>query len=573
MSSIIAGKKLADEVLSRIDYDAIIETARYFGTLNRQTGTPDAETAAAYIIDKMKVAGVEVGADTPTCLASIPDPTTLHVKALGESYEIECTTEVWSEDGADVEGEVVFDEASLREGELTLKEEYDRYEGLAGKVVITYAGNPTFFSKCRQIGVKGIICVRFREDAKSASLYGSTRVWGVPTLDTLPYFDQCPTIVLTRQEGDRIIELVKGGGKVEVSFKTAARNGLYTFTQPYACISGAESENYLLVCTHYDGWYRSVIDNALADGFMLELLRVLHDLQPKLKRGIKVVWLAGHENVPYAGSTYYVDKYFQDLADRCIAYVNIDVIGGKFPKENVWMNTTRMEGGFGDDIIEEVNGARPDGYIPMVRMADQSLWGVEVPLDLMINGGDPGWWYHSAEDTIDCMDRDILKRDIEFYVNLLMRIANSEHLPVDMNCFIGESRKYLHDLDASCGDDFDFAPAYQALDGIEAKVSALVAAMDAHPDRDRDVTYKKVAGELSRICYTGSDNYCQPLLPDRAMLQPTGGMTFVEGVTEDNAYPVEYLCVKTEFLRLRNRFVGELARLGERIDLLMGEWR
>ena len=567
MDEFADGRLLGEQAFSRLSMERIIETARYFGTLSRQSGTEDGERAAEYIISEMRRAGVNVTSDRVECLASIPEETEIAV-GPDAALRIPAYTECWSGVAENVTGQLVYDPMG-EERALTCRQERDRLCGLSGKIVLTESFDTDFYRRLKNIGALGIILIR-PLDIDYPMLFGTTGIWGVPVPETLEYLDCLPTVVVTAKNGERLRSLLRERAEpVTVNFSARANNGLFTFTQPSAYIPGS-SDNYVLVAAHYDGWFRSVIDNAVAVGFTMELARVLQKMRPQLRRGVRFLWLAGHENVPYAGSTYYVDRYFEDLRQHCAAYINIDVIGGKLDPARFFINTTRMEGeDFADGLAEEINGKRPTEYMPMVRAADQSLWGVEVPLCLMANGGDPGWWYHTAADTAEQLDPDVLRRDARFYAHLILRIANSVQLPVDMPCFLKEAERFLEGTWMNSDAAFDFSPMFDALHAAQKKVGELLSVLDKKPEINRDGIYMRLAGELARICYIDSDNYTYNILSGGMARKPNGGTTFVEGVTRENCCPEDYLCIMTKFIRLRNRYVNELRRLCEHMDYLM----
>lgn len=564
------GNTLGEQLCSMLDCKRIMETVHLFASLSRQSGTEDGEKAAAHIVSEMQRAGVCVSADRIACLASIPEET--EIRLDGDVQEvIPAYTECWSGISDFVRGSLVYDELG-EEQQLTGRQERDRVHGVAGKIVLTYSFDPCFYRRCKNAGALGLILIRPR-DIGDPMLLGTTNVWGVPIPETLELLDCLPTLVVTARNGARLRAQLEKDPALCVSFSARANNGRFEFTQPTAFIPGNAGDcgkNYVLVAAHYDGWFRSVVDNAMAVGFTMELARCLQKLQSQLRRGVRFLWLGGHENVPYAGSTTYVDSNFEDLKKHCVAYINIDVIGGAFDPESLFINTTRMEGpDFADGLAEEIIGKRPEMYMPMVRAADQSFWGVEVPLCLMANGGDPGWWYHTAADTEANIDMNILQRDMRFYTQLILRIANGAQLPVDMPCFLREAEHFLKETQLASSEEFDFSPMFRALHDTQKKVAELVETLDKRPEKNRDAIYMTIAGELARICYTDADNFSYNLMGSDMETHPNGGVSFVKGVSWETEYPEDYLCITTKFVRLRNRYVYELEKLCERIEFLL----
>lgn len=564
------GKVLGKTLTEKINYDSLMETVNYFSTLSRQTGTPDGEAAAAYIVKKLEEKGVPVCAEKPTCYASIPKKAKLQMM-VPQKKEFYAYTDCFST-AEEVSGVLYYDALSEQEGGISLKEEKTRYDNFKDKIVLSWDLDEMFFWKAKLAGARAVLRINFTE-ADEVMVYGASRVWGVPTPNTFMFMDVLPVAIVRMKDGLELADLVKSGQRVELTVTTVAENGLFDYSMPVAYIPGSESENYMLVASHYDGWFKSVTDNAIGAAMLIELAVAANEMKDELKRGIKFLWLAGHENVPYAGSTWFVDTYFDDLKRHCVAYTNIDVIGNGVEGSQMFANTTRMEGNtFTDDIIEEIQGNRPEYYLPMVHGADQSFWGVQIPLDIMMNCQNPGWWYHTEADTLDKMNMDIAKRDISFYVNLVARIINSDQLPVDMIAFLEEVKFFMKGLQEKLDQVFDLTPALTAIDKVNSKVVALEVEMVNHQSEDLDSIYMCIAGELARIAYSASDSYNYPMIGNM-MAEPVGELGFAAGISVENTDPDDMLCYITKFVRMRNRFVGEMDKVCDQIDLQMYRWK
>ena len=67
-----------------------------------------------------------------------------------------------------------------------------------------------------------------------------------------------------------------------------------------------------------------IADTAGSDASILEMARVLQAQQSRLERGVRFAWWPGHSFGRYAGSTWYVDRFWADLDQHCVAYTNLD---------------------------------------------------------------------------------------------------------------------------------------------------------------------------------------------------------------------------------------------------------
>lgn len=564
------GKTLGKALYENIDYESLMETVEYFSTLSRQTGTDDGEAAADYIIKKLEQKGVSVYAHKTSCYASVPGPAKLEMTGPEEkSYYV--YTDCFSAKAEEITGELYYDKISEKE-KIWPKNQEHRYDSFKDKIILTWDLDEDFFFQAKLRGAKAVIRINFTE-ADEVMVYGVSKVWGVPTPETFMFTEVLPAVIIRKRDGEELIERLSKGERVEVSLTANVNNGIYEYTMPSVYIPGEESDNYVLVAAHYDGWFKSVTDNAIGAAMIIELAAAAGNMRKQLKRGIRFLWLAGHENVPYAGSTWFADTYFRDLRDHCVGYVNIDVIGNGVEGSRMFANTTRMEGNdFTDDIIEEITGERPEYYLNMVHAADQSFWGVQVPLDIMMNCRNPGWWYHTEADTLDKMDTALIRRDTKFYVFLISRIINAGQLPVDMSAFLGEVSGYMNRLKENLAPEFDIMPAIESLEKVKGKVKELEAAIEKHKNEDLDSVYMNIAGELSRICYSDSDGYNYSMTGGGMTTEPVGELLFAEGINSETAGSEALLCYRTKFIRFRNRFVGETDKLCKMIDLQLLQW-
>ncbi|MFC1815448.1 M28 family metallopeptidase [Thermodesulfobacteriota bacterium] len=82
-----------------------------------------------------------------------------------------------------------------------------------------------------------------------------------------------------------------------------------------------EPEKYIVYATHYCSWHKGATDNAVAYSLMLEMARIFSKYREQLGRGIKFAWWTGHSHGTFAGSTWYLDNFWDDIRDKAIAYL------------------------------------------------------------------------------------------------------------------------------------------------------------------------------------------------------------------------------------------------------------
>ena len=137
-----------------------------------------------------------------------------------------------------------------------------------------------------------------------------------------------------------------------------------------------------------------------------------------------------------------------------------------------------------------------------------------------------------------------------------------------MSAYLAETRRFLTEIERELHPDFDLAPVYPHLRALDEKIAALEAAMEGRTDTDAII--QKTAGALIQMEYTYTSPYEYDKLAVPANFQK---LRAAMGVTPDNADEATYLFLKTDFLRSRNRLIGEMDRLCSVIELQLLQWK
>jgi aminopeptidase YwaD len=179
---------------------------------------------------------------------------------------------------------------------------------------------------------------------------------------------------------------------------------------------------------------------------MLELARSFHANRDRLRRGLVVAWWPGHSNARYAGSTWFADRFFDEMRSRALAYVNIDGIGQSGANRYGAAATAALEG-VAQAAVQRRTGQsirpRPPG-----RNSDQSFNGVGVPLLQISHGGEYAWW-HTEDDVIEKVDWDVLKGDADLYAEALAHLLAAPIYPVDLEAQVAVLGRLPPDRSAS----------------------------------------------------------------------------------------------------------------------------
>ena len=186
---------------------------------------------------------------------------------------------------------------------------------------------------------------------------------GDPHMENMNRIPKTPIVSITRPDGERLIELCKAGALGLDPDKALC--GLGPMSASCGRDKGSrEPEKVMLVHGHYDAWHYGVGENSTGNAVCLEIARVLNPFKNRLFRSVKIAWWPGHSTGRYGGSTWYADQFALDLAENCIAQINIDSPGCRWADEYdgvMWMSEVRD---FCEKVIRDVTGKRTRGIRP-----------------------------------------------------------------------------------------------------------------------------------------------------------------------------------------------------------------
>jgi hypothetical protein len=253
------------------------------------------------------------------------------------------------------------------------------------------------------------------------------------------------------------------------------------------------------VGTHIDAWYRGMTDTAGTDISILEMARVLQQQQGKLERGVRFAWWPGHSFGRYAGSTWYVDRFWADLDQHCVAYTNLDGSGRRGSRMDAvaaggWPGIAE----YAREFAQSLTGRTPEppakgSQFRPGRDSDSTFQGLGIP-EFFIGvpgpprghadveaGGRISYW-HTAEDTIEKIDMKALELDTRYRVAQLYALATTTNLPLRIAPIAAAFRQAIDEIAAAAGSQFDLAStkaAATALHDAATKLDATTRPSDA----------------------------------------------------------------------------------------------
>ena len=416
--------------------------------------------------------------------------------------------------------------------------------------------------------------------------------WGTPTWETFDKAPKTPAISICEEDGKYLIDLT-GKGRVVARLKADAFRGYKKIRLPMARLRGVtEPEKYVLLGGHYCSWFIGATDNAVGNALMLEMARVFSKHRKKLNRGITFAWWPGHEQGTYAGSTWFVDHFWDDIRDNAVAYLVLDGLGRKGSSGFEPRNTEEIRH-FQERVIQDILGLDVRSRrVP--RFGDQSFWGMGLP---SMTGGttfstqlagamaaNAVWYGHTAHDTLDKVDIHLAEIPFKVYSVSLLRLCNNPVLPFEFGTTVDLFKKALGDLAEKSQPAFDpgsLTPAMEeleknvrSLNRLTAKTFALLSKGKMNKGlRARFGAINACLMDLSRILFPvlslKAGKYGQD--PMGTKFRPLPGLQAVEKLASMDHGSEESKALATSLLRERNRLSDTLHAANSSLRRLLGK--
>ncbi|MDQ7843134.1 MAG: M28 family metallopeptidase [Armatimonadota bacterium] len=564
-------------LLQDISLDAPRELIHRFARLVRESGSEAEWTAAREVAGRLAGWGIPHTVHEPLLYLSVPERASVEVLEP-EPRTIRAKTPSFSAstDGRPLRGRVVYLPSSHGVAADTFDAPLgEATEEIRGRIALTEGfPSPQKVLAIQQRGAAGII---FIHPGEAIHEMICTTIWGAPDLDSLPRKPAVPVTSVNHTDGARLVALCRNGG-LQVALQTRLREGWMRCPVVVAEIPGAdEPEVFLLAHGHIDSWHVGIGDNATGDAALLELARLFWRHRARLRRSLRVAWWPGHSTGRYAGSTWYADTHALELVERCLAHMNIDSPGCRWAtayEDISWMPEAEA---FCQAAIRDATGQPSIGERPH-RAGDWSFNNLgltgfymlfsTMPKPLLREkgfypvggcGGNIAW--HTEDDTLEIFDEANLARDLRAYVITILRALNAPIHPFDLRAVTREFHTTLAAYQADAGDHFDFRPAREAVDALEAALDRFYdrcRTLAARPVGDPAVraanaTLRRIRSLLVTLNFARADRFRHdpavpiPPLPDLAPARQLAG-----------ADPVMRGFLQTHLLRGQNRVVWTL---------------
>ncbi|MBA3414641.1 MAG: M28 family peptidase, partial [Chloroflexia bacterium] len=525
-------------VLDTISLDAPWATVETFSKLVRLSGEPEERQAVDYLIERLQSWGVPHQLHEPVCFISLPREATLRVDGPnGTSYRAKTAAMGVSTDGRELSAELVYAPPRVRDDVADDWSYGLDFTGIdaTGKIVI--ADGMAAPGRVIDVMAAGALAGIFVNPGAAIHESICTTIWGTPDHDSAERQPTIPVLGVNHADGTDLIALAKRGGRV--AFSTRVETGWRPIPVLVAEIPGTEApDEFVLLHGHLDSWHEGVGDNATGDATMLELARVFWQHRESLARGVRIAWWSGHSHGRYAGSTWYADAYGLDLARGCVAQINCDSPGCRWADTYNELTCMSEAESFVDTVIRQTTGITPETERPP-RAGDYSFNGVGISSFYMLSstmspearaakgyypvggcGANIAW--HTEDDTLEIADRDNLLRDLRMYGASVLRVVNAPLHPFDWRTTMAEFRTTLDRYQEAAGGVFDFTPAQDAVDQLDAALGRFYgsAPADAAPGSPAARRFNRAQRRLALLLVPVNYSRETPFHHDPAMEVP-----------------------------------------------------
>lgn len=462
-----------DTAAASVEPQRLARHLEWFATVRRDTAGPGERQAAEYIAAQLRDGGVPVQVHEFDAFLSYPIRATLEVLEP-ERLALPCLTHSFAR--ATGPDGVVAELTEVADGHVE--------RGAGRAALVGGLATPVTVLRASRAGCAAVVFTN--QDRVIHNMIGTT-IWGTPDLDQTDRLPQCPAVSVDADGGRTLRQILGRGGPVRVRIVADVRTEWFRSLLPEAAIpgrggDGAEADQFVLVGAHYCAWNTGVTDNATGDACLLEMARGLWEHRAGLARGVRVCWWPGHSHGRYSGSTWYADSKFFELAERCLAYYNVDSPGVRGATRYVARNTTADLERFAKQIITRTTGLTdPPAHRP-ARAADQSFLPNGVSSFSIYpflpethehyrpwtGGSANAWWWHTDFDTLDKADTAILATDTRIGVTAVGELANARVLPLAPGDTGQEIRTVAADLRPLLGSHLDLGPVVADADAFIA---------------------------------------------------------------------------------------------------------
>jgi len=416
-----------------------------------------------------------------------------------------------------------------------------------------------------------------------------TTIWGTPTIESAARMPAIPFVSMTHSDGERL-RAAAAGDSIKVRIFTEVERGWRTVPVVVADVPGGSSD-FILVATHLDAWYRGMTDTAGTVASILDMARVLHKHRAELARGVRFAWWPGHSFGRYAGSAWYVDRFWVDLDEHCVAYTNLDGSGRRGSQmESVaaggWPGLDEYSREFASQLTGKTVAAsgRGNRLFRPGRDSDSSYQGLGIPfISIGVPGPPKGHpdvdpigrirYWHTAEDTFDKLDLKALDLDTKYRVAQLYDLATMAVVPHRFAPIAAAYAEVLQQLTKAAAGAFDLS----TVDAAASAFSQVAERFDREPRPSDPAAVTRLNRLIVRLThrlystlYTRAGRYEQDPAAEMPPLPLLARVKDLPALPRDSD---EFGFLETELIRGRNAVAATLGEATGELEAFLSKTR
>lgn len=547
--------------LDGIDYD-------------RTSGRDGERRAAAFLEERLRSYGIRHERHDIRAYLSWPVSASLATEGDGPALTFTAVTPAFaaSTPDAGIAGSLFFLPADLPDTAPLGPE-------ARGAIVVAHGMvSPESVLRAQRAGAAGLIHVNEGETLHEMI---ATTIWGTPTPESADRLPAIPVVSIAHSAGERL--RAAASPRLRARLTTRVDRGWATIPLVVAEVPGRRPER-ILVATHLDAWYEGMTDTGGTVASILEMARVLHGAGP-LVRGVRFAWWPGHSFGRYAGSGWYVDRFWADLDRHVVAYTNLDGAGRRGSRTGAiaaggWPGIREFSREFARTALGQEPLPLPDRLFRPGRDSDSAFQGLGIPEFFVgVPGPPPGhpdvepWgrirYWHTKDDTRDKLDLEALTLDTRYRVAQIHALATAPVAPLRIAPVAASYVRALEELAAAAGGRFDLGPARAAaarLQELAARLDALPVPEDEAAQAARDRLLTNLTHRLNSTLYTRAGRFDQdpaaelPILP---LLAPVRELARTKPDTDEAGF------LETALVRGRNAVAATLEEAAATIERVL----
>lgn len=541
----------ADGVADAVSGPEMMANLREMARWVKLSGTEEELEAFRFLERRMRDYGYQVRLILHDAYISLPGPGTVTV----DGRALKAITHSFSQPSTGLSGVPVY-LGSGAEADFAKQD-------VRGRIVLLEGmANPAAAERAHRHGAAGQLHISHHEHLHEMCL---SWVWGSPPERSLGQMPSAVTCTVSAADGGAIRDALARGEQPVVTLTAEVDTRWRRTPLLVAELPAAEPDGpFILMSGHYDTWHYGVMDNGSANAGMMEAARVLAARRGAWKRGLRLCFWSGHSHGRYSGSTWYADRFHDELAARCAAHVNVDSLGGVGASElSHAAAMAPLRGVAGAAVSAETNepyvGARK------ARNSDESFGGIGIPSMFGAISEQPdkhararnklGWWWHTPEDLLDKVDEGNLVRDVRVLARACWALLTKPVLPLEHAATAETLLQELAPLSAKLGDRFPVAGLVTLAESVRDAARAVAAAGARGDLAAANAGLMRASRALVPVDYNDGQVFSHPPalpLPDWSVLQPLRDLAAAEPGSDAARHR------EVEAWRARNRLAAAL---------------